>query len=76
MYAIIHGQNEDGREVILLENDEQLREFLDDPRAYCGVTEFKTEITEPSEMDDSQAMLIKFELLIPKEKTKAWKLEP
>lgn len=74
MYAIIHVSDEDGHEVCLLKDADELQEFLENPESYCGVTEFRKEIIDPRNMSNGQAMLIKFELLVPKEKTKAWKL--
>lgn len=71
MYALIYG-NDDGTAFCPLSENE-LEEFLESPKDYAGIEEFLTHIPsdEPAYWGD-KGLLIKFEIVVPKEKTKAW----
>lgn len=70
-YAIIH-PDEDGGTLYVIEN---LNEFLKDPRGECGVERFlgiEALKSDPNYWDEGDGVLIEFEVIVPKEKTKEW----
>ena len=77
-YAYIH-PDEDGNTLTFVEEDE-LDELLDNPREFAGIETFVgeeklEEEADPQNWDEGEAMLVKIEVIKPKEKTKAWVIE-
>lgn len=70
-YAIIKS-DEDGNCFQLVDD---IEDFLKDPRGNNGVERFlgiETLKSSPNYWDEGDAVLVAFEVVIPKEKTKEW----
>ena len=72
-YAIIKPSYDGGFDIIEIKD---IDEFLDDPKDIAGVSKFKGELKRYcGDYDEEEATLITYEVVIPKEKTKAWSIE-
>ncbi len=71
-YAYIKA-SEDGRPFNVM-TAKELKEFLDNPRNYCGITRFRDVQqfnTDPQEWPEGDGVLISFEVITPR-KTDGW----
>ncbi len=74
-YVLIHQSEGEGISVTFLDDD-NLEQLLDNPRDCASVDRFADKVPAwTDDLEDGQALLLKFELLVPKEKTKAFFLE-
>jgi len=73
-YALLHG-DEDGNCITFL-NDEELQELLDDPMGNYSISGFVEELSDyPENWSTAEGMIVEINVLMPKQKTVAWRLE-
>lgn len=76
-YAYIH-PDEDGNCFRILDQND-LQEFLEDPEGYSGITKFLSQAglekdSDPMGWPEGYGVLIKYEVVVPVEKTKSWRI--
>lgn len=74
-YLLLYS-DEDGGNAIFLD-DAELQEMLSNPRGYASIKDFYLQLPSMhlSEYDEGHAVLLKVELLKPRSKTLAWRID-